>query len=247
MSWLVSLFLGLLQGLTEFLPVSSSGHLNLAQHFLKFTPSLSLDVFLNTATLLSVLVFFRGQIKYFIKNIKYIFIATIPAAVVGIFFKNQIGHLFSSIQFLPFFFLITSVFLFSARFTKNKSSLNYKNALIIGLAQALALLPGVSRSGTTIATALLLGVNSVDAFKFSFCLFIPASLGALILDFPGISSLTFTSPLLISFVIAFFVGLWALQILRFIIDKKSFWLFGIYTLLVALLSFMVFTTIVFQN
>jgi len=237
---LSSLFLGFIQGLTEFLPISSSGHLNLAQYFLSLTPSLTFDVFLNTATLLSVLVFFRGQIKYFLSNLKYILVATLPAAFIGILLKDQISAIFSSIHFLPLFFLITSVFLFSTRTAKNKSVLNYKSALIIGLAQALALLPGVSRSGATIATALLLGISPIDAFNFSFCLFIPASLGALLLDSKAISSLSFTPVLILSFIISFLVGLFALFLLKKAITQKSFWYFGIYTFSVSILLFFLF-------
>ncbi|PIU73524.1 UDP-diphosphatase [Candidatus Shapirobacteria bacterium CG06_land_8_20_14_3_00_40_12] len=240
MSALSSLFLGFIQGLTEFLPISSSGHLNLVQYFLNLTPSLTFDVFLNTATLLSVLVFFRGQIKYFLSNLKYILVATLPAAFIGVLLKDQISTIFSSIHFLPLFFLITSVFLFSTRTAKNKSVLNYKSALIIGLVQALALLPGVSRSGTTIATALLLGISPIDAFNFSFCLFIPTSLGALLLDSKAISSLSFTPVLILSFIISFLVGLFALFLLKKALTRKSFWYFGIYTFSVSILLFFLF-------
>lgn len=240
MSLLSSLILGIIQGLTEFLPVSSSGHLNLAQHFLGFAPSLSLDVFLNTATLLSVLIYFRGQLKYFLDNIKYIFIATLPATIIGILFKDQISLIFSSPKLLPLFFLITSIFLLATRRQPKKSLLNYRPALIIGLAQAFALLPGVSRSGATISMALLLGIAPLEAFKFSFCLFIPASIGALLLDLETISSLSLTPVLILSFFVSFLVGLLALLLLRKVIVQKSFWYFGIYTLTLSILLFFLF-------
>jgi len=240
MSWPYSLFLGFIQGLTEFLPISSSGHLNLTQYFLNLTPSLSFDIFLHIATLFSVLIYFRGQFKYFFKNLKYIFIASLPAAVVGILFKDQISLIFSSPKYLPLFFLITSIFLFATRHQPKKSFLNYRHALIIGLAQALALLPGVSRSGATIATALLLGITPINAFKFSFCLFIPASLGALLLDSRAILSLSFTPILILSFLLSFLVGLFALFLLKKTITRKSFWYFGIYTFVVSILLFFLF-------
>jgi undecaprenyl-diphosphatase len=239
-SALSSLLLGFIQGSTEFLPISSSGHLNLTQYFLNLTPSLTFDVFLNTATLLSVLVFFRGQIKYFLSNLKYILVATLPAAFIGVLLKDQISIIFSSIHFLPLFFLITSVFLFSTRTAKNKSVLNYKSVLIIGLAQALALLPGVSRSGATIATALLLGISPIDAFKFSFCLFIPVSLGALLLDSSVILSPSFSTVLIYSFLLSFATGLLSLFLLQKIINQKTFWYFSIYTFTVSILLFFLF-------
>jgi len=227
--------LAIIQGISEFLPISSTGHLNLAQHLFKLTPSLSLDIFLHIGTLIAVLFFFRNQIKYFFSNIFFIVLASVPAALVGILFKSQISNIFSSISFLPYFFLITSILLFSTKFIKVKNNhLSIKNALIIGLFQALAILPGVSRSGATITAGLLMGLSPLEAFNFSFCLFIPATLGAVLLDY---KNLTFSSSLLLPLILTILVGLVSLNILKNILISKNFWKFGIYTLILAIILF----------
>lgn len=228
-----SVILAIVQGITEFLPISSDGHLNLVQFLMSLTPSLSFDIFLNTATLLSVLYYFRHSVTYFFKNLNYIIVASIPAGIVGIFFKSLIASISTRFDLLPFFFLITTVYLFASKFAKGKDSpLTYKKAFIIGIFQALAILPAVSRSGGTIAASLLLGLAPSEAFKFSFSIFIPVSLGALLLDLRDSNFTTFLSPnYLIAFVVSFFVGLIALKWLQKIVSVNRLWYFGIYTLL----------------
>lgn len=231
-----SLFLAVTQGITEFLPVSSTGHLHLLQYFFGLTPSLSFDIFLNTATLFSVLFFFKDQTKYFFDNLKYVIVGTIPAVIAGVFFKDQIESLFSSVTFIPYEFLFTSILLFSTRFIKAKDlKLTYKTALLIGLMQALAILPAISRSGATIATGLLLGLSPIAAFNFSFCLFIVASFGAIALDYQSLLSPSFLTPTaILSFLVTTVTGVIALYFLRKILQKNNFWHFGIYTLLLTL-------------
>jgi len=236
MNPLQSYLLGLVQGITEFLPISSSGHLNLLQHFFGFAPSLSLDIFLNTATLFSVIFFFKNQIKYFFNNLLYIIIASVPAALVGILLKDQVELIFGDIKLLPYFFLITSVLLISTKFikTKTESKLNYKNALIIGTMQAIAILPAVSRAGATITTGLWLGLAPVEAFNFSFCLFIVASLGTIVLDYKNLLMVTnFSGVMLTTFFITFVAGIVALYLLKKILASKNMWYFGVYTLILS--------------
>jgi len=239
MSFLQTMILAFIQGITEFLPVSSSGHLNLTQYFFKLNPSLTVDVFLNTATFLSVLFFFRNQIKYFFTNLKFIIIASFPSFLVGVFLKDQIEIIFSNISLLPFFFILTSIFVFSTKFFGQKDfKLDYKKAIIIGIFQSIAILPGISRSGATIFAALLLGLSTTQAFNFSFCLFIPASLGALFLSAKDLSTAGFFSlDYLIAFIFTFFVGIFALGILKKILINKKLWIFSIYTFLLALFLF----------
>ena len=241
MSFLQTTIFSLVQGIAEFLPISSSGHLNLAQHFLNLEPSLILDIFLNTATFLSVLFFFRKQIKYFFTNLKFIIIASLPAALVGVLFKDQITSLFADIKLLPFFFILGSIFVFSTKFfNKKDTKLTYQKALIIGLFQAIAILPGVSRAGATIFAALLLGLAPIQAFSFSFCLFIPASIGAIVLNAKDLSGLNLLSPeYLLAFVLTFLVGIFALGILKKVLIGKKFWIFGIYTFILALILFFI--------
>ena len=241
MSFLQTIIFSFIQGIAEFLPISSSGHLNLAQHFLNLQPSLTLDIFLNTATFLSVLFFFRKQVKYFFQNLKFIIIASIPAALVGILLKDQVDLIFADIKLLPFFFILGSIFVFSTKFFGQKDTkLNYKKAIIIGLFQAIAILPGVSRAGATIFAALLLGLAPIQAFNFSFCLFIPASLGAIVLSAKDLSQSNFLSPeYLLVFVLTFLVGIIALGILKKVLVSKKFWIFGIYTFILALVLFFI--------
>ena len=239
MTFIQSILLSLIQGVTEFLPISSSGHLNLTQYLFRLTPSLTFDIFLNTATLLSVLFFFRKKINYFIQNLKYIIVASIPAGLVGVFLKDQIETLFSNLNFLPYFFLITSVLVFSTKFLGSKDQkLDYKKALIIGLFQSIAILPGVSRSGATIFAGLLVGLAPINAFNFSFCLFIPASFGALILGLKDMSSSgILDSQYLFPFILTFIIGLIALKILQKIIINNKFWIFSLYTFILSILLF----------
>lgn len=241
MSFLQAIILSFIQGIAEFLPISSSGHLNLAQYFFKIEPSLTLDIFLNTATFLSVLFFFRKQLKYFFTNLKFIIIASIPAALVGFFLKDQVDSIFADIHLLPFFFVLGSILVFSTKFFGSKDEqLSYKKAIIIGLFQAIAILPGVSRAGATIFAGLLLGLAPIQAFNFSFCLFIPASLGALVLGVKDLSTAGILSPeYLLAFISTFFVGIFALGVLKKVLISHKFWIFGIYTFTLAIVTFFI--------
>ena len=239
MTFIQSIYLSIIQGITEFLPISSSGHLNLTQYLFRLTPSLTFDIFLNTATLLSVLFFFRKKINYFFQNLKYIIVASIPAGVIGVFLKDQIEILFSNLNSLPYFFLITSVLVFSTKFLGSKDQkINYKKALVIGLFQSLAILPGVSRSGATIFAGLLVGLAPINAFNISFCLFIPASFGALVLGLKDMSSSgILDTQYIFPFILTFVIGLIALKILQKIIINNRFWIFSIYTFILSILLF----------
>jgi undecaprenyl-diphosphatase len=237
-----SIILGIVQAISEFLPISSDGHLNLFQYFFKLTPSLDFDIFLHAATFASVIFFFRHQVKYFFTNLKYIIVGSIPAAVVGILFKDQIESIAASPQLLPYFFLFTGIMVLSTKFIYFKDkSLNYFSAFIIGIFQALAILPAVSRSGGTIFSALLLGLSPQNAFNFSFGLFIPATAGAIILGLKDIISSNFiTLNNLIAFIVTLVVGYFVLTIFQKITLSKKFWFFGIYIILLSLILFLIF-------
>lgn len=242
MNLIQSITLSVVQGITEFLPISSDGHLNLFQHFFKLTPSLSFDVFLHAATFFSVLFFFRKQVSYFFSNLKFIIVGSIPVIIVGLFLKDQISAIFSDPKLLPFFFLITAVLVFATKFfKKNDKKITYLSAFVIGIFQALAILPGVSRSGCTIFAGLLLGLSSINAFNFSFSLFIPASLGAIVLELKNFTNgNTLSQNYIISFILTFIVGLISLSVLKKILAGSKFWIFGIYTFLLSLVLFFVF-------
>ncbi len=241
MSLIQSLILAFVQGLTEFLPISSDGHLNLVQYLFGFSPSLTFDIYLHLATFFSVIFFFRKRLSYFFSNIKYIFIGSIPVIVTGFFLKDYITTIFINPKLLPFFFLITALYTLFTKFIKKQDKkITYLSALIIGIFQALALLPGVSRSGGTIFSALLLGLSPINAFNFSFSLFIPATFGAILLEIKNILSLNIlTLNNLVAFIVTFLVGLLALNFLEKALTSNRFWFFGIYTLILSLTLFFV--------
>ena len=236
-----AIILSFVQGISEFLPISSKGHLNLAQHFLGLTPSLAFDIFLNTATLISVLIYFRNKISYFFKNLPYIIVGSIPAVILGFVFKHKVEAISANIKLLPYFMLVTAAYLFISNFLKSTAKkINYKNAFLIGVFQSFALLPGISRSGSTIFGGLLSGLSAEEAFNFSFCLFIPASFGALLLDIKDIKNLSgFGLNYIIAFILTSIVGYISLVILKKVLVGNKFWIFGIYMLLLSLTLFFI--------
>ena len=241
MTLLQSIILAIIQGITEFIPVSSSGHLTLVQYLFGLKPSLTLDVILNTASLLSVLFFFSKQTKYFFTNFKYILFASLPAGLIGVIFKNQIDTIFSNAQILPPLFLVTFCLLIATKFSKFKDDkMTYSKALIIGIFQAVAILTAVSRSGATISAALFLGLSAATAFNFSFALFIPASVGALLLEARHFNEFAISGQSLqigIAFIVTFLVGLCALYFLKKIVSSRHLWMFAFYCLFISILSF----------
>lgn len=234
--------LSLTQGITEFLPISSTGHLHLIQHFLNLPTSLSLDIFLNTASLLSVIYFFRKETRFFFSNLQYIIAGTLPAVIVGLFFKDQIETLFADNSLLWVQFLFSGLTLLSIKFLKIKDQrISYGKALIIGCFQALGIIPAISRSGSTIFGGLLFGLSPLSAFSFSFSLFIPASVGALLLDIKNIANLDVLSfNYIFAFLLTFVIGIIALSFLKKILISRHFWLFGIYMIAMSALSFLNF-------
>lgn len=241
-----SIIMGIFQGLTEFLPVSSSGHLVVLKNILHFDETgITLEVFLHFGTLVSIIVFFNKKILNYIKpkNLFFIVIGTIPAGLIGFLFKDQIEKAFSSIFFVIPAFFLTGIYLFIAekKHRENKKEINLLNALMIGIAQAFALLPGISRSGWTTSTGLLSGLSRSLSFEFSFILSIPALLGAFILVFKDINSFSNLLPVLIGTVFSFFTGLITLFIFsKMVILKKlryfAYYLWFISFLLLSLLA-----------
>ncbi len=229
---------GIIQGLTEFLPVSSSGHLAVLQNLLGDV-DVSFDIMLHLATLLAVLVYFYKDIVLIAKNIitlniksenfkfvLFILVASIPAALIGLLLKDVIDSYFSSIIFVAEGFIVSGIFLFIASLTKNKKTkLNFKNTFVIGLSQALAILPGISRSGATTSTAFLFGISKEKAIKFSFLLSIPTILGATLIK---VNELTFTSALILPSILAFLTGLISIYLFMRVIQVKNLKYFAYY-------------------
>ncbi len=251
MDWLQALVLGLLQGLTEYLPVSSSGHLTIGSYLfgLNGEDNLAFTVVVHVATVLSTLVVLWKEIDWILKGLfkfkmndetKYfinILISMIPVGIVGVFFKEQVEEVFGSgLLIVGCMLLVTAallVFSYYAR-PRQRENISPLHAFIIGLAQAVAVLPGLSRSGSTIATGLLLGNKKEKLAQFSFLMVIPPILGESLLDvvkglkgeeaFGGIDAL----PLIVGFVAAFVSGCVACKWMINIVKKGKLVWFGVY-------------------
>lgn len=199
MDWLQALWLGIIQGLTEYLPVSSSGHLTIASHLfgIEGEESLAFTVAVHVATVLSTLVIlwkeiawiFRGLFRFQYNDetryVANIVVSMIPVGIVGVFFKDKVEEVFGSgLVIVGAMLIVTALLLTFSYYAKPraKENISIKDAFIIGLAQAVAVLPGLSRSGSTIATGLLLGNNKARLAQFSFLMVIPPILGEALLD-----------------------------------------------------------------
>jgi len=227
------IILAVVQAATEFLPVSSSGHLALVSNIIS-EPDLFFFTALHIASLVAVIIFTRKEIYHLIKFREehrklwlYLGIATIPAAIFGFFFRGTIEKAFSSYLSMGIAFLLTGIVLLLTKYsTRHSTSLNSKNSFLIGMAQVLGLFPGVSRSGITITTGLLMGLNRVKAAKFSFLLFIPLSLGAFVLG--ADDGFYFDLSLAVAFIVCMVLSLVFLNLIFVLIRHGKFWLFSIY-------------------
>ncbi|MDC0881620.1 undecaprenyl-diphosphate phosphatase [Candidatus Marinimicrobia bacterium] len=241
--------LGILQGITEFLPVSSSGHLVLAQYLLGIeSPGNTLEVLFHIGTLFSVFYVFNKDIKSIVislnekptqKLVIYIIISTIPAVIIGLIFKSHIINLFSSIVPVGYALLSTGVILtLSINFKNKNKSLSYLYSLLIGLAQAVAIIPGISRSGTTISISMLLGIPPKEAARFSFLLSIPVIIGAGLLGFLELESYGLLTPkfIITGILTSFIVGALSLKILLKILEVGRFHFFGIYCIIAGIVA-----------
>ena len=245
------ILLGIIQGLTEFLPVSSSGHLVFAQHFLGIkSPGTVIEVILHLGTLTSILFFYKKDIfqlitKLFEKDKNsinfsfFVLIGILPAGFAGVFFKDFFTSFFSNVSSTGYFLIFTGIILFSSKFMEHKGkSLSLSSVFMVGLIQAFSIFPGISRSGMTISLALILGIEKEQAFKFSFFLAIPIIFGATLLEIPHILILEYSKifPLIIGFFTSAISGYLALNLLFKIIIKNKFWIFSIYCFIVGALG-----------
>ena len=257
MEVLDAIILGIVQGLTEFLPVSSSGHLEIGKAILGDDSipeeSLMFTVVLHFATALSTIVVFRKDLWELLRGLlqfkwndeaKFavkILISMIPAALVGLLFEEQIEQLFGGIlQLVGLMLIVTALLLYFADRAKDTDrGVTFWNALLIGVAQAIAILPGISRSGATISTSVLLGVDKTKAARFSFLMVVPLIFGKIFLDIIG-GELSLQSesliPMSAGFIAAFIAGLvactWMIQLVR----NSKLTYFAIYCLLVGILA-----------
>ncbi|PWU67880.1 undecaprenyl-diphosphate phosphatase [Gracilibacillus dipsosauri] len=255
--------LGLVQGITEPIPISSSGHLIIFRELFGVKANgLSFEIFVNFASLLAVLVIYRNDIirlvtngtRYIVKKEKeesdrkdfqfiiYLIIATIPVGVFGVLFGDAIGDALSNTKIVGFTLLITAVALWlirNLRGRKNDGDLTTKDAIIVGLAQMVALTPGISRSGATIVGSMLVGMKQETALRFAFLLYIPVSLGTGILEIPeilkdpNINSLLI--PYIIAFITTFIATYFALKWFMDIMAKGNLKYFSYYCVIVGIL------------
>jgi len=260
MDWLQALILGIVQGLTEYLPVSSSGHLAIGQALFGMNDggdNLAFTVAVHVATVLSTLVILWSEIDWILKGLfkfelnaetKYalnIVVSMIPVGIVGVFFKDTVEEIFGSgLLIVGFCLLLTASLLIFSYLAKprQKENISWKDALIIGIAQACAVLPGLSRSGSTIATGLLLGNKKESLAQFSFLMVIPPILGEALLDvlkavkgeeaFGGIDIL----PLCVGFIAAFISGCVACKWMISIVKKGKLIYFGIYCAIAGIIT-----------
>ncbi len=252
-----AIILGIIQGLTEFLPVSSSGHLELGKVILgeNSVPkeSLLFTVVVHFATALSTIVVFRKDILELLKGIfqfkwneesKFaakVIISMIPAALIGILYEDQLEALFKgNILLVGCMLIITAILLYFADKAKNTNKkVSYTNAIVIGIAQAVAMLPGISRSGATISTSVLLGNDKTKAARFSFIMVVPLIFGKIGKVILG-GELTFESaqmiPLSAGFLAAFIAGLFACTWMINLVKKSKLTYFAIYCLVIGLIA-----------
>jgi len=257
MSLLEAIILGLIQGVSEFLPVSSSGHLLVFHHIFGITAedNLTFIIVLNMGSLMPLLFVFRRDIRALVrqplqKMTALLVIATVPLVVVTLLFEGFIESMFHMVRFLPLGFVVTGVvLLLSDRLTKNTKSLGditLLDAALIGCAQAVAVFPGISRSGSTITATMARGVNRESAAKFSFLMSVPAAVGAMLFRMSRIlvnpelvEALNFTN-LAAGFVTAAVTGYVAINFMLAVIKKaklKYFALYYIFALVVLIVLF----------
>ena len=265
-----AIIIGIVQGLTEFLPVSSSAHLVFAHNILGVESSLAFDVFLHLGTLIAVIWFFRWDILKMLKSwwlsigdilqgrfrqglrddpykrlAWYVILATIPVGIVGVLFEDSIDALFAGALYVPAFFLfVTGTILYLSQ-RMNSGNINLRNisakeSLWMGLGQACAILPGLSRSGTTIAAGLTAGLEKEFAAKFSFILSIPAIFGAFIFQLKDIGSAMDANflPIFLGFIASIIAGYFAIKWMLDLIQNRSLDIFAYYCWLMGIIVFM---------
>jgi undecaprenyl-diphosphatase len=252
-------FLGFLQGITEPIPISSSGHLLLAQEMFGLEiEGMSFEVLMNFASLLAVLFIYRTDLIRLATNginftisknpnnkadfmfIVYLIIGTIPAAILGLLFEDWISETFKgTTKLIGITLIITGIALWlirNLRGRKNDNEMTYKDAIIIGLAQAVALMPGISRSGATIVASMARGMKQETALRFSFLLFIPVSVGTMLLSVEDIINDPQIGELFIPYVVSFLLSLvasyYSLKWLMGIMEKGNLKYFAIYCFII---------------
>ena len=260
--WIKLLILSLLQGFTEILPISSSGHILLFETLLQLTPSLFFIVFLHLGSMLAVFLFFHKEITRIIKSFfMYLFhskreehikkdfhfcimliIASFPAGIIGVLFNDFIEKTFYQPIFVIFGFYLTALLLFLLRYFKSnrkESEMNWKDALLIGLSQAIGIIPGISRSGITISALKARHFDDESATHFSFYMLMPVTFGSFIVETIQLikSPVTIVKanvfPISVCVIVSFVTTFISLQIFLKIIKKGKLWYFSLYLIILS--------------
>lgn len=267
MTFIQAVLLGVLQGITEFIPVSSSGHLVLAQELLNISHEgdIYFEVFVHFGTLLSVIVAFRKEVRAillalgallksprdfvrlyntneFLRFGLFIVIGSIPAAVIGLMYEHQIENLFADPKLVAVMLMVTGLIIFLTRFVdpKKSAAVGLVSSIIIGCAQAVAIVPGISRSGSTISAALFSGVSRENSAKFSFLLAVPVIFGATLLETNALiaspPSLNKLLTIGVATAVAAISGYYAIMVLLGILRKRRFSWFSYYCFVMGILG-----------
>lgn len=252
MTIIQSVVLGIIQGLTEFLPVSSSGHLALLQYLFDIkTPTIFFDTILHLGTLVAVIFYLRKEIIFILKTLNdkktlrlvgLLILGSIPAVIAGLFLQNKMQEIFDSLFYVGIFFIVTAIILGLTYFFKNQKkdldTMNWFDALFIGIFQAVAILPGVSRSGSTISASVYRDLKREDAFRFSFLLSIPIIFGAFFLQLAkqhfALFSAGFASEIW-GFIFSMIFGFFSLKIIEKVLVRGKLHYFAPYCFLLGLL------------
>jgi undecaprenyl-diphosphatase len=242
-----ALILGLIQGITEWLPISSSGHLVLFQQLFSLGSSVAYDALLHLATLIVIILVFWKDILAILKSLisvkwdentrlfLFIILASIPTAIIGLAFKDWLTALFTNMLLLGVFFIINGLILFLTRFAKNKNKeLNWWQSISMGITQGVSIIPSISRSGITVSTGLFFGIKKEKLIKFSFLMAIPAIIGAFIIES---KDLVLETPinLILGSLTALIIGYFSLKLIIRIIEKGKFHYFAYYCLVLGII------------
>ena len=256
--WLLYGLLGAIQGITEPIPISSSGHLVLAQEFLNIGVSendFTFEILMNFASLLAVLLVYRSDLILITKNafkfaqtkgqqggsefrfVIFLVVATIPAGVIGLLFEEVISDQFKGVRPIGYALLVTALALWIIRNLKGykgDNQLRLKDAILIGCAQAVALIPGISRSGATIVAGMGIGLKRDTALKFSFMLYIPISLGTMIMKLNSLDVTDMLGPYVFAFVLSFVLSFYSLKWFMGVMEKGNLKYFSMYCVMIGL-------------
>tara|TARA_B100000575_G_C23059250_1_gene609825 strand:- start:447 stop:1205 length:759 start_codon:yes stop_codon:yes gene_type:complete len=244
-----AILLGAVQGVTEFLPISSSGHLVIFQKYFEVDNSgNAFEILVHLGTLGSIIVVFFDEIKLIIQNVKsqktqnyilFVIIGTIPAGIFGLGMRDVFESSFRNLKLVGIFLIFTgTVLFFSMSLKKANEQITYTKSILIGFAQALAIFPGISRSGMTICTALFLGIGPKEAARFSFLLAIPAISGAGAITMVDVGT-NFQMSIYVAaaaFTSSFFTGLFSLKWLINWLRNGKFHYFGLYCIIIGIIT-----------